>query len=184
MADDGAEEFQVEDVEGIVKTSLQSAISQESKYDPETANTTSRTLLEACIKNLAALGKPFKYIVTAIVMQKNGAGLHTAMGAYWDARKDGALGSGRRRQAAAQRPLAAASRSSFRRSWLSLHTRTLRPALTRSFTSTRARRHCQGVVGERDDAHCGDRVRRGHCALAAAERLGNRAGGCGWRVHT
>ena len=90
MADDGAEEFQVEDVEGIVKTSLQSAISQESKYDPETANTTSRTLLEACIKNLAALGKPFKYIVTAIVMQKNGAGLHTAMGAYWDARKDGA----------------------------------------------------------------------------------------------
>jgi dynein light chain Tctex-type 1 len=89
MSDD-AEEFQVEDVEGIVKTSLQSSISQESRYDPETANTTSRTLLEACIKNLAALGKPFKYIVTAIVMQKNGAGLHTAMGAYWDARKDGA----------------------------------------------------------------------------------------------
>ena len=89
MSED-SEEFQVEDVEQVVKSSLQSSISQESRYDPETANTTSRSLLEACIKNLAALNKPFKYVVTAIIMQKNGAGLHTAMGAYWDARKDGA----------------------------------------------------------------------------------------------
>ena len=92
MSED-SEEFQVEDVEQVVKSSLQSSISQESRYDPETANTTSRSLLEACIKNLAALNKPFKYVVTAIIMQKNGAGLHTAMGAYWDARKDGAFAS-------------------------------------------------------------------------------------------
>jgi dynein light chain Tctex-type 1 len=85
------EEFQQEDIEQIVKNSLQSCINQESKYDPETANAVSRQLLEACIKNLAAYNKPFKYVVTAIVMQKNGAGLHTAMGAYWDGRKDGAL---------------------------------------------------------------------------------------------
>ena len=94
MADDGSDEFQVEDIEQIVKTSLQSSISQESKYDPETANTLSKTLLEACVKNLAALGKQFKYVVTAIIMQKNGAGLHSAMGAYWDARKDGAWARG------------------------------------------------------------------------------------------
>ena len=86
---DEAEEFQVEDIEQIVKTSLQSSISQESRYSPESADAVSRTLLEACIKNLAALSKPYKYVVTAIIMQKNGAGLHTAMGAYWDARKDG-----------------------------------------------------------------------------------------------
>ncbi len=92
-----AEEFQVEDIEGVVKMSLQATISQESRYDPETANNTSRTLLEACIKNLAALGKPFKYVVTAVIMQKNGAGLHTAMGSYWDARKDGEWGLARAR---------------------------------------------------------------------------------------
>lgn len=110
MSDD-AEEFQVEDVEGIVKTSLQSSISQESRYDPETANTTSRTLLETCIKNLAGLGKPFKYIVTAIIMQKNGAGLHTAMGAYWDARKDGASRVGQRGSGCWRQPFAAAGGS-------------------------------------------------------------------------
>ena len=98
MADE-SDEFQVEDIEQIVKTSLQSSISQESKYDPETANTLSKTLLEACVKNLAALGKQFKYVVTAIIMQKNGAGLHSAMGAYWDARKDGACGGGGARRA-------------------------------------------------------------------------------------
>ena len=34
--------------------------------------------MESVLKSLQAVNKPFKYVVTCIIMQKNGAGLHTA----------------------------------------------------------------------------------------------------------
>ncbi|CAE7396047.1 Dynlt1 [Symbiodinium sp. CCMP2456] len=33
--------------------------------------------------------KPFKYVVSCIIMQRNGAGLHTATSCFWDAGNDG-----------------------------------------------------------------------------------------------
>eukprot|EP00434_Breviolum_minutum_P042023 symbB.v1.2.037386.t1/scaffold5505.1/size26367/2 len=33
--------------------------------------------------------KPFKYVVSCIIMQRNGAGLHTATSCWWDAGNDG-----------------------------------------------------------------------------------------------
>ena len=76
-------------------------------------------IIESCIKKLKDLNKPFKYIgartrhaaicsptlvprcsrpfvlcsslpVTAVIMQKNGAGLHTATSCFWDNTTDGA----------------------------------------------------------------------------------------------
>ncbi|KAF5828826.1 Tctex-1, partial [Dunaliella salina] len=47
------------------------------------------TCLENCIKKLGNLNKPFKYVVTCIIMQKNGAGLHTAASCWWDNTTDG-----------------------------------------------------------------------------------------------
>lgn len=41
------------------------------------------------MKNLTALNTPFKYVVTCLIMQKNGAGLHTAASCYWDNSTDG-----------------------------------------------------------------------------------------------
>lgn len=41
------------------------------------------------MKRLKDLNKPFKYIVTAVIMQKNGAGLHTATSTFWDITTDG-----------------------------------------------------------------------------------------------
>ena len=35
-------------------------------------------IVESVLKSLQAANKPFKYVVTCIIMQKNGAGLHTA----------------------------------------------------------------------------------------------------------
>ena len=46
-------------------------------------------LVESCLKRLTALNKPFKYVVTLAIMQKNGAGLHTAASCYWDNTTDG-----------------------------------------------------------------------------------------------
>ena len=45
--------------------------------------------VEHCLKRLTALNKPFKYIVTCVIMQKNGAGLHTSSSCYWDNSTDG-----------------------------------------------------------------------------------------------
>lgn len=36
-----------------------------------------------------ALGKPFKYIVSCVIMQKNGAGMHTCSSCFWDNANDG-----------------------------------------------------------------------------------------------
>ena len=43
-----------------------------------------QTVIEGCMKRLKELNKPFKYIVTAVVMQKTGAGLHMASSCFWD----------------------------------------------------------------------------------------------------
>jgi dynein light chain Tctex-type 1 len=40
-------------------------------------------------QGLQSLNRPYKYAITVIVMQKNGAGLVSAASTYWDTRKDG-----------------------------------------------------------------------------------------------
>lgn len=47
------------------------------------------SMVEVCLKRLTGLNKPFKYVVTCVIMQKNGAGLHTASSCYWDNTTDG-----------------------------------------------------------------------------------------------
>ncbi len=37
---------------------------------------------------LIEMNKPFKYIITCVIMQKNGAGIHMGNSAYWDASND------------------------------------------------------------------------------------------------
>ncbi len=41
------------------------------------------------MKRLASLSKPFKYVVSCHLVQKVGAGLHTATTALWDPNTDG-----------------------------------------------------------------------------------------------
>ncbi|KAH6573448.1 hypothetical protein BASA62_002975 [Batrachochytrium salamandrivorans] len=46
-------------------------------------------IVEQALKRLTGLNKPFKYIVTCTIMQKNGAGLHAASSCFWDNSTDG-----------------------------------------------------------------------------------------------
>ena len=41
------------------------------------------------MKRLANMNKPMKYVCTTLIMQKNGAGLHTASSCFWDNNTDG-----------------------------------------------------------------------------------------------
>eukprot|EP00047_Mylnosiga_fluctuans_P002830 m.226142 g.226142 ORF g.226142 m.226142 type:complete len:117 (+) comp11378_c0_seq1:33-383(+) len=80
--------FVVDEVSMIIKECVEQTIGvntyQQSKVNQWTSN-----IVESCLKRLCALNKPFKYIVSSIIMQKNGAGLHTASSCYWDNSSDG-----------------------------------------------------------------------------------------------
>ena len=82
--------FIKETVNAIIKesieTSLQSANFTQSKVSQWTSN-----IVESCIKRLTQLNKPFKYVVTCVIMQKNGAGLHTSSACFWDSASDGSV---------------------------------------------------------------------------------------------
>ena len=39
-------------------------------------------------KDLVDMNKPYKYIVSCVIMQKNGAGLHSVNSCFWDGSKE------------------------------------------------------------------------------------------------
>eukprot|EP00483_Globobulimina_turgida_P006089 UN06099 len=46
-------------------------------------------IVESVLTHLQTLNKPFKYIVTVLLEQKNGAGLYASSDCRWDAATDG-----------------------------------------------------------------------------------------------
>ena len=49
----------------------------------------SNSIISAALKGLQSLNRPYKYAISVIIMQKNGAGLVSAASTYWDTSKDG-----------------------------------------------------------------------------------------------
>ncbi|XP_061698058.1 dynein light chain Tctex-type 3 [Syngnathoides biaculeatus] len=58
-------------------------------YSQSKVNQWSAAIVEHSLTHLVKQGRPFKYIVNCTVMQKSGAGLHTANSCYWDNTTDG-----------------------------------------------------------------------------------------------
>ncbi|KAG1949790.1 dynein light chain Tctex-type [Pimephales promelas] len=58
-------------------------------YSQNKVNQWTASIVELTLTQLVKQGKPFKYIVNCAVMQKSGAGLHTANSCYWDTTTDG-----------------------------------------------------------------------------------------------
>mmetsp|Transcript_6613 Transcript_6613/g.10855 ORF Transcript_6613/g.10855 Transcript_6613/m.10855 type:complete len:115 (+) Transcript_6613:64-408(+) len=46
-------------------------------------------IVESILTHLQTLNKPFKYVVTVLLEQKNGAGLYSSSDCRWDATTDG-----------------------------------------------------------------------------------------------
>ena len=85
---DDAAEFNVEDVEAIVRKSIHSCLNEHS-YNSKKVNEWTNGIVTNCLKDLQQLSRPFKYIISCIIMQKNGAGLNTSASMHWDTTKDG-----------------------------------------------------------------------------------------------
>lgn len=80
--------FVADDVSNIVKESLDNVL-QSKQYEVDKVGQWTNDCMESCLKRLLALNKPFKYVVTCSIMQKTGAGLHTAASCFWDNTTDG-----------------------------------------------------------------------------------------------
>lgn len=80
--------FAADDVSNIIKESLDGVL-QAQQYEPDKVNQWSNDCMEGCMKRLTALNKPYKYVCTCIILQKTGAGLHTAASCFWDNATDG-----------------------------------------------------------------------------------------------
>ncbi|XP_068198239.1 dynein light chain Tctex-type 1 [Antennarius striatus] len=80
--------FDTEEVGRIIKEAVEGAIGGHA-YQHSRVPQWSASTVEQCLSQLAKLRKPFKYIVTCIIMQKNGAGLQTASTCFWDNATDG-----------------------------------------------------------------------------------------------
>ncbi len=85
--DDGGE-FIVEDIEGVVRNAIHSTLN-EVNYNSKKVNEWTNNIVTGCLKELQALGRPFKYIITCVIMQKVGAGLNTSTSMFGEASKDG-----------------------------------------------------------------------------------------------
>jgi dynein light chain Tctex-type 1 len=69
-------------VEGVLK---------EEVYDDEKTQQWIDTICDGCMKVLVDQNKPFKYTVSALIMQRNGAGVHHIHTSSWDAANDNAI---------------------------------------------------------------------------------------------
>lgn len=98
MDDLGVEEkaFVVDEVNNVVQEvrylikSIEQTI-QNAAYHHNKVSQWNSNIVEQALKKLTGMGKPFKYVVTCTIMQKNGAGLHCASSCYWDNASDGTL---------------------------------------------------------------------------------------------
>jgi dynein light chain Tctex-type 1 len=85
---DDAAEFSVEDVESIIRGAIHNSLNEHS-YNSKKVNEWTNSVVTNCLKELQALARPFKYIITCIIMQKTGAGLNSSTSMHWDITKDG-----------------------------------------------------------------------------------------------
>ena len=80
--------FVEEEVKEHISQSIEACLSN-ALYSHAKVSQWTSSVVESVLKKLTGLQKPFKYIVTAVIMEKTGAGLHTASSCYWDNQTDG-----------------------------------------------------------------------------------------------
>eukprot|EP01083_Nonionella_stella_P085122 235879_1 len=88
FADDEEKAFNQVEVKKAIDQSIEPVIGK-NEYDTNKVNEWTSKIIDNVLKNLQNLNKPFKYVVTTVIMQNNGAGLHSASTCYWDPNADG-----------------------------------------------------------------------------------------------
>ncbi|XP_075963145.1 dynein light chain Tctex-type 3-like isoform X1 [Anarhichas minor] len=80
--------FNADEVNISVKECIEGVIGG-TDYNQNKVNQWTASIVEHSLTHLVKQGRPLKYIVNCSIMQKSGAGLHTANSCYWDTATDG-----------------------------------------------------------------------------------------------
>ncbi|GAA6092618.1 hypothetical protein Q7C36_021285 [Tachysurus vachellii] len=80
--------FSPDDASNAVKECIEGVIGGVD-YSQNKVNQWTASIVEHSLTQLVKQGKAYKYIVNCTIMQKSGAGLHTANSCYWDTTTDG-----------------------------------------------------------------------------------------------
>ena len=74
---DDDQDFNSEQIQAIAQQAVEIVVKGDHNiaYQKDKVDQWCQQIIEACIKKLALLNKPFKYAVTCIIMQNNGSGL-------------------------------------------------------------------------------------------------------------
>jgi dynein light chain Tctex-type 1 len=89
-AEGGQLEFNQDEVKEIVTDGIESTL-KDYGYSQGKVDQWAATIIESCLKRLASLERPFKYVVTCVIVERAGAGLQSACCAFWDPNTDGIL---------------------------------------------------------------------------------------------
>jgi dynein light chain Tctex-type 1 len=81
--------FVSEEVDRIIEQSVELYL-KEKPYDEGMVPHWIDQICESTMSGLTDLNKPFKYVVSCVIMQKNGAGIHSANSCFGDSVTDGA----------------------------------------------------------------------------------------------
>eukprot|EP00884_Botryococcus_braunii_P004048 jgi/Botrbrau1/13644/Bobra.0373s0018.1 len=80
--------FPADDISNHLKQCVE-AVLQGTQFDDKKVDQWTVDCIDTCMKRLSSLGLSYKYVITCLIMQKTGAGLHTATSALWNASTDG-----------------------------------------------------------------------------------------------
>ncbi|CAF1317933.1 unnamed protein product [Rotaria magnacalcarata] len=75
--------FVVHDASNIINETIESTLRHQS-YQKTKVNLWTSNIVETIISALTKANQSFKYIASCVIMEKNGAGLHTATSCFWD----------------------------------------------------------------------------------------------------
>ncbi|KAJ8657420.1 hypothetical protein O0I10_006976 [Lichtheimia ornata] len=82
------EPFNKDEVTTMIKETVESVI-QDAEYSHSKVPQWNSSIIDACLAKLKEVNKSYKYVVTCVVMQRNGAGFYAGSSVYWDNARDG-----------------------------------------------------------------------------------------------
>jgi dynein light chain Tctex-type 1 len=70
------------EVTEIITNAIQNTFSADTPFNAKKVNEWTNGIVTHCLKELQQLNRPFKYVITCIIMQKNGAGMKLMIHSY------------------------------------------------------------------------------------------------------
>ncbi|KAI8369555.1 Tctex-1 family-domain-containing protein [Radiomyces spectabilis] len=88
QAADEKTKFNTEEALAIIKETVEATI-QDAEYSHSKVPTWNSAIIVSSLKKLKEMNQNYKYVVTCLIMQKNGAGFYAGSSVYWDNLHDG-----------------------------------------------------------------------------------------------